>query len=629
MSASARAYPPSPSQPLPSRLPAGSVPVSPEVLQAALLARARSAARSWAGGEAAWAVEEAAPEAMADRAEPPSEEELAWLADPWVGPPDGAEAWLADLPGPLQDEYFEAVAGPAGPEPIKAGFWDRRGGSGGGYAAGGVADRLAPGPVLAGFTGDAYTAGLGRVGDDELIGVLRAARRLTSWAAAMELGAVAELGRRREAEAEASGEHEMADRVGAEVAAALTLTGRSAEALVDLADCLSGLPATLVALQDGLIDRQRAAVIAAETAALAPGHRAAVERHALARAASQTSAELRAATRRAVIAADPEAAKKRRDKAEREARVESWAEDAGTAALSGRDLPAAGVLAADQHLSTLARHLKSVGVPGTMDQLRAQVFLALLAGQCVEALVTAVPGRPGSEVFPQPAGAAGPGSVAPLGSINLTMPLATWLGLSATPADVAGFGPISAADGQCLAGLLAGNPASRWCVTLTGKHGHALGHGCARTGPAAQDHPPGPAWPHRSLRPPGPAPPAGITTWLAGISMVWSEQGACTHRRESPAYRPPVSLQHLINVRHRVCAFPGCRRPAPRCDQDHTLAFDRGGRTCECNLSPLCRRHHRCKQADGWRLEQPQPGVLVWRLPHCRSYTVRPDPYPV
>jgi hypothetical protein len=41
----------------------------------------------------------------------------------------------------------------------------------------------------------------------------------------------------------------------------------------------------------------------------------------------------------------------------------------------------------------------------------------------------------------------------------------------------------------------------------------------------------------------------------------------------------------------------------------------------------LCRRHHRAKQAQGWQLEQPEPGALVWRPPHGRIYLARPDPY--
>ena len=50
---------------------------------------------------------------------------------------------------------------------------------------------------------------------------------------------------------------------------------------------------------------------------------------------------------------------------------------------------------------------------------------------------------------------------------------------------------------------------------------------------------------------------------------------------------------------------------------------------CQCNHSPLCRHHHRCKQAEGWSLEQPEPGVLAWRTPTGRTYTVTPTVYPV
>ncbi|HEY0717463.1 MAG TPA: HNH endonuclease signature motif containing protein [Streptosporangiaceae bacterium] len=60
------------------------------------------------------------------------------------------------------------------------------------------------------------------------------------------------------------------------------------------------------------------------------------------------------------------------------------------------------------------------------------------------------------------------------------------------------------------------------------------------------------------------------------------------------------------------------------CDDDHTIPFDQGGRTCQCNLGPLCRRHHRVKQARGWRLEQPEPGVFTWTMPSGRVYTTGP-----
>jgi hypothetical protein len=41
------------------------------------------------------------------------------------------------------------------------------------------------------------------------------------------------------------------------------------------------------------------------------------------------------------------------------------------------------------------------------------------------------------------------------------------------------------------------------------------------------------------------------------------------------------------------------------------VAWDQAGITCECDLDALCRHHDRCKQAEGWRLKQPEPGVFV------------------
>jgi hypothetical protein len=39
------------------------------------------------------------------------------------------------------------------------------------------------------------------------------------------------------------------------------------------------------------------------------------------------------------------------------------------------------------------------------------------------------------------------------------------------------------------------------------------------------------------------------------------------------------------------------------------------GYICGCSHNPLCRYRHRGKRAEGWWLEQPEPGVLVWHTP--------------
>jgi hypothetical protein len=102
-------------------------------LRGALLARVRSAtAATWECRDAELAAEAAALEA-AGECVVPSEAELNGLApDPLAGPPEGAFGWLADLPGPLLDEYVRATTEPTGPEPVKAGWWSRAAGDGGG-----------------------------------------------------------------------------------------------------------------------------------------------------------------------------------------------------------------------------------------------------------------------------------------------------------------------------------------------------------------------------------------------------------------------------------------------------------------------------------------------------------------
>src|SRR6266480_4733709 len=57
------------------------------------------------------------------------------------------------------------------------------------------------------------------------------------------------------------------------------------------------------------------------------------------------------------------------------------------------------------------------------------------------------------------------------GTVNLTMPLSSFLGASGEPGEVVGFGPVAAAGGRALADRLVGERGSRWCLTLTGQDG--------------------------------------------------------------------------------------------------------------------------------------------------------------
>ncbi len=54
-------------------------------------------------------------------------------------------------------------------------------------------------------------------------------------------------------------------------------------------------------------------------------------------------------------------------------------------------------------------------------------------------------------------------------------------------------------------------------------------------------------------------------------------------------------LRELVQAREQCCTFPGCRRRAITCEVDHRTPHAEGGPTCECNLHPLCKHHHRLR----------------------------------
>ncbi len=559
---------------------------------------------------------------------PPSEEPD-WYTDdapgtepPWEIPDPREPAWETPDPSDPADES---------PSP------------GVPFAEGGWADALPPDPVLATLVDLVQRDGLAGLDDDQLTGVLQAANRLAAWAASVRVAAVSSLAGRREQSGRESGDWRPFDHVDDEVAVALTVTRRSAGRLLDLALSLDRLPLTRAALAAGAIDERRAEVIAVEVAGLDGEHAAAVEKLIIGRAPGLTSGQLRALARRVVLSADPKAARRRKHKALEDARVEMFPETCGTAALAGRDLPPAAVLAADKHLTALAQAMKAAGQPATLDILRARAYLHLLSGQPAATLIcaqqaAATPGLPGSippagpELPATAPDAAAPASGGLRGSVNLTMPLTAWLGWTQSPGDVPGYGPVDAEDSRTLAGQLAASPASRWCVTLTGAGGHPVAHACARHGPAVPGQRASPATqvpgPPASPVPGPPASPAApVPDWLRGLTFTTLQTTGCTHPRESRGYQPSASLRHLIQIRNPTCTGPGCRRPATRCDLDHVTPYDRGGKTCECNLHPACRHNHHTKQTPGWTVTSPAPGTLIWTTPGNRTHTTTPAEY--
>ena len=257
--------------------------------------------------------------------------------------------------------------------------------------------RMPPGPPLAAWLGQAVPGQLDEAG---LVNSITGWRKLTSWAQAQELAAVAELGRRRGVMDDPELDRDPVRKLSAEfapneVALALTLTHNSAEWWMSLAVSMARrLPGTWSALSQGTVDLARAKLIDLWTTPLDDDLARAVERKVLVRAGQQTTGQLRASLQRAVISADPAAAERRRTEAEKNARVELSGEDSGTAALSGHFLPAAQASAAWARISGMAETMKGGGAGGGIDLLRAQVFVGLLLGTLPQPPDQAPPGNP-------------------------------------------------------------------------------------------------------------------------------------------------------------------------------------------------------------------------------------------
>ncbi|HEX6470276.1 MAG TPA: DUF222 domain-containing protein [Streptosporangiaceae bacterium] len=258
---------------------------------------------------------------------------------------------------------------------------------------------MPPGPALALLLG---AQECDRLDDFDVVEVARSARRLASWAASLELGAIAELSARRKMQGQKLGawDFEVGEWVSDEVAAALTLSGGTAAHLVVMAQQLTAdLPLTFRALREGLIDAAKARVIADGLRPLRPQVAADVERRVLPAASDQTCAQLRSAVRKAVEDADPDGCAERRRLAEEARCLELWENDQATSDLSGRNLPAAAASAAWNRVNAIAAALKADGDDRTIDQLRADVFVALLRNERPDP-----PHAPGSHLPPGPAG---------------------------------------------------------------------------------------------------------------------------------------------------------------------------------------------------------------------------------
>ena len=370
-----------------------------------------------------------------------------------------------------------------------------------------------------------------------------------------------------------------------------------------------------------------------------------------------------------MIEVAPDKARKRREVAAKQARVEQWAEVSGNAGLAGRELPPAQVLAADQKITAWAKQLKKAGLEGSMDELRAWAYLDMLLGTDSRPRQDTAgnPGSPGGGgpgsggvegSDPAPGGSAPGGPAAGVipagfaGRVNLIVTLATLLDLADRPGEIPGIGPIDPWLARDLARAAAQNPRTTWCVTVTDQDGHAIGHGCAR--PEPKNHrshrekhgkpgssdgrdPPreagtrdGPAFAFTATGqhgPPGSGGHGGYGTWrlrtgtsgqrdlLVTLDPIATDE--CDHRFEAKGHDPGVKLRHLpldrpvgSAIPHRTYQVPHVTKPgehgAPEFLRLFLLADDKRNRNYRNYAGP--RRGIRALRPGAAGIVTPYPG---------------------
>ena len=500
-----------------------------------------------------------------------------------------------------------------------------------GFNQGGAADTMAPGPLLATVvhtvTGE-DGSGLAGCSDDQLMGIISAARRQQSRDEWTVMAAIAEFARR----AGAGVEGEFA---ADELALELHMSQQSAAGQMDFAtEIPKRLPKTFAALGAGQIHPIHLRIIEEETRILADADAAKADTVLAASAPGKTFGELRYAARKLVLKLDPDAVRKRKEAAKREAHVRRFREESGNAGMVARELPSDEVLASWQHVEQRALDLRAAGVPGSLQDLRVRAYLDLLQERDSRAAPAGPadsgppgtgpddPDRPGSGPDGPGSGPDGPGGPGPAprpgpdagpslaALVTITIPLTTYEGRSDTPGEAGGFGLLDGDDARDLVAAAARHPRTRWCVTALNPDGTAAAHGCLpgrhpppgagppRTGPPRagplRTGPPGAGPP--GAGPPGRHHPPGAGPITAGPPGILSTpltpitRGPCDHAHGQVGYHPSRTLVHRVRARNATCTAPGCGRPAARCDLDHTTAWDKGGRTCECNMAPPCKR---------------------------------------
>jgi hypothetical protein len=353
-------------------------------------------------------------------------------------------------------------------------------------------------------------------------------------------------------------EHEFMD---ADLAPVLHVAPRTAQRTYDTARTVCALlPATLAAMRAGHLEPYRAAAIAEEVPRLRPEICTQVETALFPAVLDLPTARVRAATRRAVAAADPDEVARRatRARADRYVLLRPGPDPGMSEWLCSQ--PAATSAAAWAAIDELAHSYVADGEHRSLDQARADAMIDLILGQ---ATITT--------------------------TLTLTLPATLTLrGDSGNGCSCGGDGA-SAREGLLVRLPRIGIELPRVGLLPTTDLALLLSDPDTRIRPALHD------------------PTTGTLTDLA-----------------TRTYQPHAATARYVRTRDGTCRFPGCATPARRCHLDHITTFHHGGPTHPPNLITLCQRHHRLKHHGGWTLTMTPTGTATWTNGIGQQYRTQP-----
>ena len=244
--------------------------------------------------------------------------------------------------------------------------------------------------------------------------------------------------------------------------------------------------------------------------------------------------------------------------------------------------------------------------------------------------------------------------------VQVTVDIATLLGLLSNPAYLDGHGPIDpdlartlADDGtwqvmltECLHlaeehGLIDREPATQFIARGQRHNAGVIPEPAAAVEPSEADHDPDEPKPTAAqpdptapevVAEPTPAPVAlARAVEFRRPTHVGRVQGPTSLRLPKTAfiYRPNAETTALVRARDQHCRFPGCNVPAAKCQLDHIEEFDQtnppdGGLTLPENLQCLCQLHHTLKTLKLWRAEALPGSRIRWTSSHGEHFITTP-----